>query len=49
VHRIYPCLLSGVVVERPNQVWACDITYLPMAPRRQIVRQFCSGNQRPGG
>ncbi len=31
VHRIYPYLLSGVVVERPNQVWACDITYLPMA------------------
>jgi putative transposase len=30
-HRIYPYLLSGVVVERPNQVWACDITYLPMA------------------
>jgi putative transposase len=30
-HRIYPYLLSGVAVERPNQAWACDITYLPMA------------------
>jgi putative transposase len=30
-HRIYPYLLSGVAIERPNQVWACDITYLPMA------------------
>jgi putative transposase len=28
---IYPYLLSGVSVERPNQVWASDITYLPMA------------------
>ncbi len=30
-HRIYPYLLSGVAIERPNQAWACDITYLPMA------------------
>ena len=28
---IYPYLLSGVTIERPNQVWASDITYLPMA------------------
>jgi putative transposase len=28
---IYPYLLSGLAVERPNQVWASDITYLPMA------------------
>jgi putative transposase len=28
---IYPYLLSGVVIERPNQVWASDISYLPMA------------------
>ena len=25
-HRIYPYLLRGVVVERPNQVWCIDIT-----------------------
>ena len=30
-HKIYPYLLSRVVIERPNQVWAADITYLPMA------------------
>jgi putative transposase len=30
-HKIYPYLLSEVVIERPNQVWAADITYLPMA------------------
>ena len=30
-HRIYPYLLRGVAVSRPNQVWAADITYIPMA------------------
>ncbi len=30
-HRIYPYLLSGVEITRPNQVWAADITYIPMA------------------
>jgi putative transposase len=30
-HRIYPYLLRDVVIERPNQVWATDVTYLPMA------------------
>jgi putative transposase len=30
-HRIYPYLLTGVAIERANQVWATDITYLPMA------------------
>jgi putative transposase len=29
--RIYPYLLRGVAVERPNRVWAMDITYIPMA------------------
>ena len=28
---IYPYLLGGVAIERPNQVWSSDITYLPMA------------------
>jgi putative transposase len=28
---IYPYLLSGLKIERPNQVWASDLTYLPMA------------------
>jgi putative transposase len=30
-HRIYPYLLSGMEITRPNQVWAADITYIPMA------------------
>ncbi|MBA3324101.1 MAG: IS3 family transposase [Rhodobacteraceae bacterium] len=30
-HRIYPYLLRNLAVTRPNQVWASDITYVPMA------------------
>ncbi len=30
-HRVYPYLLRGLSVTRPNQVWAMDITYIPMA------------------
>lgn len=30
-HKIYPYLLNGLAIERPNQVWAADITYIPMA------------------
>jgi putative transposase len=30
-HKIYPYLLGGMTVTRPNQVWAADITYIPMA------------------
>ncbi|NDB69208.1 MAG: IS3 family transposase [Methylocystaceae bacterium] len=30
-HKIYPYLLRNLVVDRPNQVWAMDITYIPMA------------------
>ncbi len=29
--QVYPYLLNGIVIERPNQVWASDISYLPMA------------------
>lgn len=29
-HKIYPYLLSSLRVDRPNQVWASDITYIPM-------------------
>jgi putative transposase len=29
-HKIYPYLLRGVQVTQPNQVWAMDITYIPM-------------------
>ena len=30
-HKIYPYLLRGIEVTRPNQAWAMDITYIPMA------------------
>jgi putative transposase len=29
-HKIYPYLLRGMAITRPNQVWAMDITYIPM-------------------
>ena len=29
-HKIYPYLLRGLVIERANQVWAADITYVPI-------------------
>jgi len=30
-HRVYPYLLKDVPIERPNQAWSADITYVPMA------------------
>lgn len=29
-HQVYPYLLRGLEITRPNQVWACDITFVPM-------------------
>ncbi len=29
-HKIYPYLLRGLTIDRPNQVWAADITYVPI-------------------
>ncbi len=29
-HKIYPYLLRGLTINRPNQAWATDITYIPM-------------------
>jgi transposase InsO family protein len=33
-HKIHPYLLRGMEITRPNQVWAMDITYIPMARGR---------------
>ena len=30
-HKVYPYLLRDIAITRPNQVWATDITYIPMA------------------
>ncbi len=35
-HKIYPYLLRGIEIRRPNQVWAMDITYIPMGTASSI-------------
>jgi putative transposase len=30
-HKVYPYLLGGITIERANQVWCSDVTYIPMA------------------
>ena len=29
-HKVYPYLLRSMSIDRPNQVWAADITYIPI-------------------
>jgi len=44
-HKIYPYLLRGTKVERPNQVWAADITYIPLArgfAYLVVIMDWCS-------
>jgi transposase InsO family protein len=54
-HEIYPYLLRGVSIERPNQVWSTDITYIPMrggflylVAVAWSLSQFWLGNTDPG-
>jgi putative transposase len=58
-HKIYPYLLRGLKIERPNQVWATDITYIPDGARLRLSRggrrlgepagSFASGVDHDGG
>src|ERR1700758_2133229 len=46
-HKIFPYLLRGIEITRPNQVWAMDITYIPMA--RGFVYLAVVLDWRPAG
>jgi putative transposase len=46
-HKIYRYLLRGMEITRPNQVWAMDITYIPMA-RGFVYLMGCSGTADRG-
>ena len=43
-HKILPYLLRNVVIDRPNQVWCADITYIPMRRGYPVSR----GDPLPG-
>ena len=53
-HKIFPYLLKGMKIDRPNQVWAADITYIPMGAAFSISwpswtgpREQCSPSGSP--
>ena len=40
-HKIYPYLLRNLAIERTNQVWAADITYVPLSQGFMYLSRFC--------
>ena len=42
-HKVYPYLLRGVEINRVNQVWASDITYIPMARGESVLWSSWTG------
>ena len=47
-HRIYPYLLRGLKVGRPNQVWAMDLSYIPMRRGIPLPRGDHGSGDAPG-
>jgi len=43
-HRVYPCLLKGTAIERANQVWFADITYIPARRGLEMERDHGLGD-----
>jgi hypothetical protein len=46
---VYPYLLTGLKIERPNHVWAADLTYLPMAHGFQYLVTIIDVGSRMSG
>ena len=45
-HKVYPYLLKGLEIERPDQVWATDITYIPMEKGYMYLMAIIDLNSR---
>ena len=45
-HKVYPYLLRDVTIDRPNQVWAADITYIPMRRGFMYLVAVMDGHSR---
>src|SRR5438105_12813805 len=48
-HKIYPYLLGGISIERVNQVWCSDVTYIPMAKGFLYLAVIMLGEPRGAG